>query len=151
MKDYLHDAVQELKRADHLMYVSLKYTRTVDVFRSIIERLIESLRISIDGLLERSRREGKIQDIPQSPKLKTEEVQRLYNEDETVNEMVGFYLMLRRLLKAPYTRSNEFRRHVTMTSSLPNGEVIETTIDSIEEQYKKAKEEISILGERYGE
>ena len=32
--------IEELKRVDHLVYVSLKYTRTVDVIRSIIDRLI---------------------------------------------------------------------------------------------------------------
>ena len=151
MRDCLDDASEELKRADHLMYVSLKYTRTVDVFRSLQERLIEALRIAIDGLLDKAKSEGRITDIPQSPKLKTEEVKRVYSDDENVLEMIAFYLDLRRLNKAPFTRSSEFRRHVTMTSTLPTGEVVETTIDSIEEDFKKAKEEIAKLKERYVE
>ena len=31
MNENIHDAKQEMKRVDHLIYVSLKYTRTVDV------------------------------------------------------------------------------------------------------------------------
>ena len=38
MSEYLVDSKQEINRADHLIYVSLKYTRTVDVIKSIIER-----------------------------------------------------------------------------------------------------------------
>ena len=31
------NAKQELKRADHLLYVTLKYTRTVDVIKNTIK------------------------------------------------------------------------------------------------------------------
>ena len=43
MKDYLDDVKNEVKRVDHLIYVSLKYTRTVDVIRSVVERIINEL------------------------------------------------------------------------------------------------------------
>ena len=43
MDDALYDAEKELKRVDHLIYVSLKYTRTVDVFKNIIKRLISTI------------------------------------------------------------------------------------------------------------
>ena len=46
MNTYLDKAKSELKRADHLIFVSLKYTRTVDVIRSIIERLINRLMVA---------------------------------------------------------------------------------------------------------
>ncbi len=43
MLESLDLAKEEIKRADHLMYVSLKYTRTVDILKSIIERLINAI------------------------------------------------------------------------------------------------------------
>ena len=52
MKESLQDAKEELKRIDHLIYVTLKYTRTVDVFLSIIERMINSYEFIIDVLLK---------------------------------------------------------------------------------------------------
>ena len=40
--DYEESAEEELKRADHLLYVTLKYTRNVDVIKNIIKRLINA-------------------------------------------------------------------------------------------------------------
>ena len=51
MKDTIEKAKEELKRADHLYYVSLKYTKTVDVIKSIIERLINAFDFTIDSLV----------------------------------------------------------------------------------------------------
>ena len=42
MKEALDNAKEELKRVDHLFYVSLKYTRTADMMRHLIERLINA-------------------------------------------------------------------------------------------------------------
>ncbi len=151
MNEHIHDALEEFKRAEHLMYVSLKYTRTVDVFRSIMERLIEALRIALHGLLSVAKEKGEIDEIPASPKLLAEEVKRIYSDDEKIVEMANLYLFLRRVHRAPFTRKSEFRRHVTMTSTLDNGEIIETTIDSIEEKYKEAKEALMHLQEKFGE
>ncbi len=39
IEDLEDSALQELKRADHLIYVTLKYTRTVDVIKNTIKRL----------------------------------------------------------------------------------------------------------------
>ncbi len=36
MTDYLDNAKNEMKRVDHLLFVSLKYTRTVDVIKSVM-------------------------------------------------------------------------------------------------------------------
>ena len=39
MEESLRNALSELKRAEHSLFVSLKYTRTVDVIKHIVERL----------------------------------------------------------------------------------------------------------------
>ena len=41
MTENLENAKEELKRIDHLIYVTLKYTRTVDVLLSVVERMIK--------------------------------------------------------------------------------------------------------------
>ena len=63
MKELLKDAKEELKRVDHLIYVSLKYTRTVDVIRNVIDRLISSFDFVADGLLQKALDEKKIKEI----------------------------------------------------------------------------------------
>ena len=44
----IENAVSQLKRADHLLYVTLKYTRTVDVIKSIIKRLISAFDFAVE-------------------------------------------------------------------------------------------------------
>ncbi len=50
--EFLETAQDELKRADHLMFVSLKYTRTVDVIKSIITRLKAAIDAGFEVLLQ---------------------------------------------------------------------------------------------------
>ncbi|MFH1591388.1 MAG: hypothetical protein ABIC95_05680 [archaeon] len=151
MREYYENAMEEFKRADHLMYVSLKYTRTCDVFKSIIERLIDTFDDVMEGLLEKAKEDAKIFDIPPSPKLRTEEIKRIYSEDEIIVDMTNFYLLLRRLDRADFTRKSEFRRHVTMTCAMDNGEIHEITIDKIEEYFIKSKDILQYFKEKYTE
>ena len=52
MPSLIEPAREEMKRADHLLYVSLKYTRTVDVIKSLIERLFSTIDAITDALLD---------------------------------------------------------------------------------------------------
>ena len=42
MNEQLENTIEELKRVDHLFYVSLKYTRTVDMIKHVLERIIST-------------------------------------------------------------------------------------------------------------
>jgi len=131
---------QELKRADHSIAVSLKYTRTVDVIRSIIERLINTVGFCIDALLAHAKGQKKIADIPQILRLKVEEVKKIYASDRAIMDFCDFYLLLRRIHKARFERSQEYRRHVTMTAHLEDGQSVEITIDIISDYFERTKE-----------
>lgn len=139
MREFLIEANEELKRADHLIYVSLKYTRTVDVIRSIIERFINSCDKLLTGLLEIEKERGKIGIVPVAPRMKTENILKLYPDNVELINYIEWYLLLRRLSKAKYSASQEFRRHVTMTSMLEDGSTFEVDIDKIYEYYEVAK------------
>ena len=131
---------QELKRADHSIAVSLKYTRTVDVIRSIIERLINTVGFCLDALLAHAKAKKKITEIPQILRLKVEEVKKLYAADKFIIDFCDFYLLLRRIHKARFERSQEYRRHVTMTAHLDDGQSVEITIDIISDYFERTKE-----------
>ena len=45
--NHLDEAKEEIKRADHLIYISLKYTKTVDVIKITIQRLINAFDFAI--------------------------------------------------------------------------------------------------------
>lgn len=145
MTEYLIDANDELKRADHLIYVSLKYTRTVDVLRSVIERLINSCDFLINGYLNLLVEDEKIYEIPSAPGAKAALMKKQYKDDEDVVTHITFYLFLRKLLRAKFTRSSEFRRHVTMTSTIidvetDNETIVKIEIDDVLEFYNKIKD-----------
>jgi len=145
MKESLDQAKEELKRVDHLIYVSLKYTRTVDVLLSIIERMINAYGFAIDVLLKKAKKEKKIEEIPSRDFLKAEEVKKIY-PDEVVHENVNTYLLFRKLRHAEYKKSDEYRRHVAMTSEV-DGRTIIINIDSISEYYKKIQNFIKFVEE----
>ena len=140
MNESLQSAMQELKRADHSIAVSLKYTRTVDVIKSIIERLINTIAFDLDALLNHAKEQKKISDIPSIPRLKVEQIKKVYSADKMIVDFCDFYLLLRRIDKAKFGRAQEYRRHVTMTAHLEGGESVEVTIDIISDYFERTKE-----------
>ncbi|MGM5484121.1 MAG: hypothetical protein ACQER9_04365 [Nanobdellota archaeon] len=136
---FYDQAVDELKRVDHLVFVSLKYTRTVDVIKNILERMIESFQKIIDGLLSNAEEKKMIFQVPTSPGAKVTELRKLYPNNKELNELISFYLFLRKLHAAEYTATREFRRDVTMTATFPDGNVEEVNIDIISGYYERCK------------
>ena len=133
MRAGLESAREELKRVDHQIYVSLKYTRTVDVLLNIMHRMIDGYDFLIEALLIYARDIKLVSDIPQSPKERVALVNRLFPEPE-VQENLELYLLLRKLVIATYRKEQEFRRHVAMIAHLQTGEV-EVNIDVITNYY----------------
>jgi len=145
----LEQAQYELKRVDHLIYVSLKYTRTVDVIKNIIARLIATYDFVWDEFLLKAEKEKKIYEIPSAPGLKCSIIKKLYSHDVKCLEFVDFYLLLRQLNNAEYTAHKEFRRHVAMRAHFSNGDYKEIDIDIITEYYKKTKEFLDHIKEMH--
>ena len=67
MKPYVAGTVRELLKVEHLVYVSLKYTRTSDILKNIIYRIGVLLDKVWIMLLELAKKQGKIEDFPQQP------------------------------------------------------------------------------------
>lgn len=125
MREILRDANEELKRVDHLVYVSLKYTRTVDVILNILNRMIDSYAFMMDALLKKAEDEGQIFEEPFSAIERAELVQKLFKEDVGISDNVELYLLLRKLHRAKsIERENEYRRHVTMKTIIDGREEI---------------------------
>ena len=134
----LEHSREELKRVDHLIYVSLKYTRTCDVFKNIIARIIDAVDFSLTAILKRLQQEGKIENIPKQAKLKCNEIKKL-TQDSKILDLIDFYLMLREIDRADFTREKEYRRHVTMVCKIEGTDIV-INIDVITEYYKRVRE-----------
>jgi hypothetical protein len=138
MNPFLEEADEELKRADHLLYVSLKYTRTVDIIKSIVERLINTFDFSFEAMLMMLKDKGFVQAIPKSPGFRASIISDHYKEEPIMQDFLKFYSHLREISRAEFQRSSEYRRHVKMTAMLDSGPV-EVDIDKISEYYQKAR------------
>lgn len=139
MKESLDKSREELKRADHLIFVSLKYTRTVDIIKSIIERLINSYDNTIEALFRYAKEKKKVSSIPEAPIVRAETIKEVFAGNQEVANYINLYTLFRKINKAKFSRAREYRRHVTMTAFLDDGEV-EISIDIITEYFEKTKE-----------
>lgn len=139
MKLSLDKARQELKRADHLIFVSLKYTRTVDVIKNVIERLINAYDFSIEALFRYAKSKKMVGEFPTAALMRAEKIKEIFSDDQKMFNYISLYLLFRKLNKAKFNRALEYRRHVTMTAYLDEGEV-EVSIDIISEYFEKTKE-----------
>ncbi len=139
MKESFDNALQELKRVDHLFWVSLKYTRTVDVIRNVLQRLINCIDFGLESLLKYSKDKNLVITVPLNPGLKCDLLKKTFPNNLELIDYINFYLKLRKLSKAEYTRREEYRRHVTMIATIDKGEIIEVSIDVLKEYYTKTK------------
>jgi hypothetical protein len=139
MSEHLEEAVNELKRADHMIFVSLKYTRTCDVIKNIVERLMNCFDFTYDYLIEQLKEKKAIGDIPNIKSAKVDLLRDYFKDNKDFLDFYNFYIRLRKINKADFTRSQEFRRHVTLTAVLDDGVTVELNIDSIHDYYLKTK------------
>ncbi|MFA6073213.1 MAG: hypothetical protein WC758_03805 [Candidatus Woesearchaeota archaeon] len=131
----LDDAREELKRVDHLIYVSLKYTRTIDVFINALGRMVDAYEFMFDALLKHAVENKKLAEVPKTPIEKGNLVKELYAADEQVLKNVEIFFLMRKLLKVQnYGKEQEYRRHVTMRMVVDGKEEI-LDIDSMTEHY----------------
>ena len=63
----MEEIIQEKISADHLLYVSLKYTKTCDVILNLILRWRKMIETSINELLKRAKTKKKISAVPTNP------------------------------------------------------------------------------------
>lgn len=146
IQEALMNAKQELKRADHLFHVTLKYTRTVDVLKSVIERLINAFNFAMDALLLHAQMQGKTDTLPKIPLVKADMLKKIYAGDKNICDFSNFFVLLRKIDKAKFERDREYRRHVTMTAKLDEKEA-EITIDIIGDYFRKTKEFVACVEE----
>ena len=139
MKESFEEAVQELKRVDHLFWVSLKYTRTVDVIKHVIDRLINCIGFGLEALLKYTKEKKLISNIPTNAGLRCDLLKKTFPDNLELTDYINFYILLRKLSKAEYAKREEFRRHVTMIATIDKGEIVEVSIDVLKEYYEKTR------------
>jgi hypothetical protein len=117
MEEFIQDMeeiIQEKISADHLLYVSLKYTKTCDVIINLLLRWREMINISIEKTLKIAKKKKRIPSIPKSPIEKLELIKKLFKKDKIILDTIEFYEMLRKLEELRIERIGEFRKNVNL-------------------------------------
>ena len=144
MLEAFKNAREELKRVEHLVYVSLKYTRTVDVLMNTLGRMVEFYENAVQLLLRRMVEEEKLEEIPHTPLEQASIALETYG-DELIQENLKLYLLLRKILREENpVKDQEYRRHVSATVIIDQQEVI-INIDTVTAYYQLQSEFLEML------
>ena len=146
--ELLDDAGEKLKRAEHMIYVSLKYTRTTDVLLNVIARMIDAYEYMIDALLMYAQEKFDVEELPKSPLEKGNLVKKTYSEQE-IQDNIDLFFLLRKLHRAPYEKEQEYRRHVAMISTIDGREEI-VNIDVITQYFEFQKQFFRFVVDKLG-
>ncbi len=126
----MEDIIQEKIRADHLLYVSLKYTKTCDIIVNLLLRWRKMIETSIDEILKHAKSRKKISSISSSPLGRMEEVKKLFRKNKEFLEVIEVYEMLRKIEDLRKDRIGEFRKNVTLRVNY-RGEEVDINLDKL--------------------
>jgi len=110
----IEEIIKEKTSADHLLYVSLKYTKTCDVILNLLARWKSLIELSFDRILEKSVEKGKAPCAPESPKQRIEFIKKYFKKSEEIQNVIPLYIFFKRIPDLPKTREGEFRKNVNL-------------------------------------
>ena len=131
----IEEIIKEKTSADHLLYVSLKYTKTCDVILNLLARWKSLIEISFDAILDNKVEAGKIPEMPTNPKQRIEFIKKYFKKDAAVQDVVPLYIFFKRVPDLNKSRSGEFRKGV----NLKIVDAVKTTdinMDKLDEYYQ---------------
>ena len=114
MQETLEKIMKEKISADHLLYVSMRYTKTCDVMINLLKRWKIMMDYSFDGLLEKARRKKMVKAVPTAPKLKLDTIKETFKKNPEVMEAVKLYDVFRLIDVLQKTKEDEFRKGVCL-------------------------------------
>ena len=111
----LERIMNEKTSADHLLYVSMKYTKTCDVMLNLIERWRSMIEICAEAILDKLKRKRLINKIPAAPKMKVLALRGIFKKEPVVIETLDVYEFFKKIPQLEKLKENEFRKNVCLT------------------------------------
>lgn len=140
-EDLIEGAKEELKRADHSIYVTLKYTRTVDVIKNVIKRLINACDLAIIEALEHLKKQKKVKEIPPASKLRANLIASSFPK---LKKEITFYFLLKDIDKAGFKKKDEYRKNVALVVRL-KGNDVEINIEALKKYFERTVQFVDVL------
>lgn len=120
----MHNIDKEMKAAQHLLYVSMKYTKTCDVILNLIHRWQQMVEISIDHLMLKAKKKKLIKEIPNAPKPKIDLALEVFKKEQIVVDTINLYSFFRRIGTFQQHREHEFRKNVALRVLTEEKEIV---------------------------
>ncbi|MBS3075733.1 hypothetical protein J4429_04710 [Candidatus Pacearchaeota archaeon] len=131
-EEILEKIMKEKISADHLLYVSMKYTKTCDVMINLIKRWKIMMDYAFEGLLERAKKRKMIKEIPHAPKLKIDILKKIFGKNPEVIESIEEYEMFKMIDLLEKTKEAEFRKGVCLRV-IYKGKEVQVNLDKLKE------------------
>jgi len=128
----MEEIIKEKISADHLMYVSLKYTKTCDVIINLLLRWKKMIDLAMDKLIEEQKKKKKWKPVADAPRAKLVQLKKLYAKDELITEVFGVYELFRDVDGCDKVREHEFRKGVNLKVNY-KGEEINIDLEKLKE------------------
>jgi hypothetical protein len=124
--------IKEKISADHLLYVSLKYTKTSEVITNLILRWAVMIDHGFSSMLIHAKKKKMIKTIPLSPKPKIDLIREAFKDEKRVIDTLNLFEMFRRIEDLNKEAEGEFRKNVALKVSY-RGEVVKINLEKLKE------------------
>ena len=128
----MEEIIQEKISADHLLYVSLKYTKTGDVIINLILRWKSLINRCFDALLNEAKKRKKIKVVPSIPKQRIETLKELFKSNADVIKVVELYEFFNKIQALEKNVEHEYRKHLTL-NVFYNGQWVAIDMEKLKE------------------
>jgi len=135
---------EEKRSAEHLLYVSLKYTKTCDVILNLIARWQVMIEDCMEELLRKIKREKVITAIPLAPKTRVDVLLDSFKKEKVVKDVLELYLFFRRIPKDEKIREGEFRKNLAL-KVFDRGAYVTINVEKLEEWHELLESFISFV------
>jgi len=136
--------IKEKISADHLLYVSLKYTKTCDVIINLLLRWKIMIEYALDVLVEKAKHQKKWKPVPDAPRAKLVQLKKIYAKDDIVSPALDLYELFRDIESLEKVRESEFRKGVNLKVNY-KGEMININLEKLKEYSNILERFISAL------
>lgn len=140
----MDEIIKEKISADHLLYVSLKYTKTCDVIVNLLLRWKVMIEMAMDVLVQRAKKKKRWKPVPDAPRAKFVQLKKIYANIIEISEALELYEFFRDIEKLDKVRENEFRKGVNLKVTY-KGDIVDVNLDKLKEYSEVLERFISYL------
>jgi hypothetical protein len=145
----MEEIIQEKISADHLLYVSLKYTKTCDVIMNLLLRWRKMIEMCIIYMLKDAKKKGKIKEVPDNAIGRINEAKILFKKDKNALDTLDLFMMLRKIEGLETERIGEFRKNVTL-KVIFRGKEININLEKLKEYAEMLENFVDMVRETLG-